>query len=542
MAQRCSTQEKELAEDRKTEADQEVSTREPKTVGEADGQKLDQGSLCGKGGKSKGPVKGASKGQEKDQDAVTGGKGGPSGKNGKGKTPPKAPPKTLAKAAAKSKDGPQPRKVEIRLERPMKKLFWNSFVLDDELVQTQANVWAVLEHEGMDGFDVQEFEQLFSEGSLRPGPSGSAALGGNRRRMRARVFEESRRRQVCIMLARLPPVETTVKAVQRMDDAILDKDQVELLLSTAPSGEELTLLHSAAQEMPEKDKGLPWDDAEDFVLKLAEVASFRIRLQTWSFQNAFEERYEILHGAVTEVKDACHSLQDSHRVQRLLGMVLGFGNHLNAGTARGRADGFSVEVLPQMRALKGQASSSSTTLLDFLVRQAEKSEPGELANLFGEVGEATLVQKACRHKLSDLSHELNAYCSQASELARAASSGDEDLVARAKRTEARMRELELLKQLFVEAEEDYKNMCVWFHEGGGKKPRPPDEFFGYWHAFFQGIRAVLEGMYGGKTRRRKAARSRILRPYDRFSQSLSLKEPVKENLRETANSSSKVEL
>ena len=52
-------------------------------------------------------------------------------------------------------------------------------------------------------------------------------------------------------------------------------------------------------------------------------------------------------------------------------MVLGFGNYLNAGTTRGRADGFSVEaelrtrcdsatlqqVLPQMRTLKGQAAS-----------------------------------------------------------------------------------------------------------------------------------------------------------------------------------------
>jgi len=294
--------------------------------------------------------------------------------------------------------------------------------------------------------------------------------------------------------------------------------------------EELSMLNAAAQEMPDKDKALPWDDAENFVLKLAEVTSFKIRLQTWSFQNAFDERYEILHAAVAEVRDACHSLQDSHRVQRLLGMILGFGNYLNAGTTRGRADGFSVEVLPQMRALKGQAGSANTTLLDFLVRQAEKSEPGELANLFGEVGEATLVQKACRHKLLDLSHELNAYFTQARDLARAASSGDEDLVIRGQRTEALIRELETLQQLFREAEEDYNKMCVWFHEGGGgKKPRPPDEFFGYWHSFFQGIRAALEGMYGGKTRRRKAPRSKILRPYDHFSQSLSLKEVLKES-------------
>ncbi|CAK9005575.1 unnamed protein product [Durusdinium trenchii] len=85
-----------------------------------------------------------------------------------------------------------------------------------------------------------------------------------------------------------------------------------------------------------------------------------------------------------------------------------------------------------------------------------------------------------------------------------------------------------LQQLFVEAGEDYRNMCVWFHEGLGKKPRPADEFFGHWHTFFQGVRAALEGLYGGRTKRRKAARSKILRPYDQFRQSLSLKEPLKE--------------
>lgn len=262
----------------------------------------------------------------------------------------------------------------------------------------------------------------------------------------------------------------------------------------------------------------------------SEVSSFRTRLQIWSFENAFEERYETLHSAVAEVKDACHSLQESFRVQRLLGMVLGCGNYLNAGTSRGRADGFSVEVLAQMRSLKGQAgsTSSTTTLLDFLVRQAEKSEPGELANLFGDVGEATLVQKARRHNLADLSFELNAYLSQAQELARTAASGDQELATRGKSTEAKIGELDTLQQLFVEAGEDYRNMCVWFHEGLGKKPRPADEFFGHWHTFFQGVRAALEGLYGGRTKRRKAARSKILRPYDQFRQSLSLKEPLKE--------------
>lgn len=330
------------------------------------------------------------------------------------------------------------------------------------------------------------------------------------------------------MLARLPPVETTVKAIHDMDDDCLDKDQVELLLATAPTAEELTMLHAAAKEMPEK-ASLPWDDAEDFVWKLAEVGHFLVRLQTWSFENAFEERFHIFHSAVTEVKDACHALRDSHRIPRLLGITLNVGNYLNAGTSRGRADGFSVEVLSQMRALKGQAASSSSasTLLDFVVRQAERSKPGELLQLFGEVGEATLVQRAFRHNLKELSLELTAYCVQARGLARQSSNGDDVLKARAGKVEAHLRDLETLQRLFVEAEEDFNSVSAWFHEGCGKKPRPPDEFFGYWHTFFQGIRSTLEGMYAGK-KRRKAPRSRVLRPLDQMAKSLSLSEAVQD--------------
>eukprot|EP00913_Durusdinium_trenchii_P004840 g4495.t1 len=115
----------------------------------------------GVGGDGKGKSKEGSKGQ---------------GSKGKGNVP-KAPARTLA-PKAKAKENPKPHKAEIKPQRPMKKLFWNSFVR------------------------------------------------GRSRRLRRRVLEESRRRQVCIMLARLPPVDITVRAVHRMDDATLDKDQV----------------------------------------------------------------------------------------------------------------------------------------------------------------------------------------------------------------------------------------------------------------------------------------------------------------------------
>jgi len=415
----------------------------------------------------------------------------------------------------------------------MKKLFWNSFVLDDQkFEQRGSTVWTSIE-DGFDNIDVEELELIFAESQpgrslARSETAGGGTASSRRVRERAKVFEESRRRQVCVMLARLPSVDVTVTAVSEMDDARLDKDQVELLLATAPAPEELTTLRNAAAGMEEP---LRWEDAEAFVLKLGEVPSFLLRLQVWSFENSFEERYAIFHAAATEVKDACHALRNSSRAQRLLGLALSVGNYLNAGTNRGRADGFSVEVLAQMRTLKGQArSGSALTLVDFIVRQAEKLKPGDLDGLFGDVGEASIIHQACRHKLTDLSQELQTYQTQAQGLARrAASAEDAALGIRAQRMEARLQELDSLGKLFVEADEGYSSLCVWFHEGSGKKSRPSDEFFGHWDCFFQAVRASLEGLYGGRTRRRKAPRSKPLRPLETYTRSLTLSQTVQDS-------------
>lgn len=455
---------------------------------------------------------------------------------GKGKGPPGAAPKAPPRggAAAKAgagKSGPAPRKADAKPQVALKRLFWNSFVLDQEqLDKYRSTVWmAIEESDSPESFDVEELERTFAE--MQPGRSlgrsaaaGSATGGRSAKPTKLRAFEESRRRQVCVMLARLPPVDITVAAVAEMDDSRLDKDQVELLLATAPTAEELTMLRgvAASQEEP----AAAWDDAEAFVLKLGEVPSFALRLQVWMFENTFEERYALFHSGVTDVRDACHALRESQRAQRLLCLVLSMGNHLNAGTSRGRADGFGIEVLVQLPVLKGQAA----TFIEFLVRQAERSHPGDLDGLFGELGEATLVQRATRHKLADLSQELASYQTQAEGLARhAAALEDQALGIRAQRVEARIKELVSLRKLFEDADKDYAELCVWFHEGGSKKPRPPDEFFGFWNGFFQAVRSVLEGLYGGKTRRRKAApRSKPLRPLEAYKRSLTLAETVKD--------------
>jgi hypothetical protein len=316
------------------------------------------------------------------------------------------------------------------------------------------------------------------------------------------------------MLARLPPTDVTVEAVIDMDDTRINADQVELLLANAPSSEELASLRSAAAEWehdPETEGHPDWGVAEAFIWRLSEVPSLSLRLQLWAFENSFDERFEGFHSAALEVHAACISLQESPQIQRLLGLGLSVGNYLNAGTSRGRADGFTVEALALMRTLKTQQPGkpgSVVTLVDFLVRQLERATPGGLASIFaeekkaGEGGEAQAVRRAARHKLADLSLEFGTFRAQAEGLVRrtAAVAVQDDgmsLAIRGQRAEARLRELDALQERFVEAEKRYRSLCAWFHEGVARAPRPSDEFFSVWDGFLQAVRVSLEGLSNG---------------------------------------------
>lgn len=431
----------------------------------------------------------------------------PPGGKGKGKAAPVGPAGKGPSVAV----GPAPRKADLKPRFPMKRLFWNSFVLDgSESDSKSRSVWAAIEREGADDLDVEELELLFAEALPGRRDSVEAAAGQYKKLVqKSRLFEETRRRQVCVMLARLPDIETTIHAVAVMDDSRLGKDQVDLLLANAPPVEELAALQ-AADEMRNANGGLesqfqPWDVAEAFVLRLAQVPDFAIRLQIWSFENSFDERFEVLQAAASEVQEACIALRHSEQAQRMLALALNVGNYLNAGTARGRADGFTVETLTQMRTVKAVPQGPTKTLVDYLVRQLEKTRPGHLDVLFADDGLAASVQKASRHKLAELAQEVQAFCNQAEGFARRAArlGTDEALAMRAHRVSGRQTELLGLQQLFAAADQEYQQLCAWFHEN--RAARPSDEFFGVWDGFLRAARTALESLYGGGTRRKKGS-------------------------------------
>lgn len=112
--------------------------------------------------------------------------------------------------------------------------------------------------------------------------------------------------------------------------------------------------------------------------------------------------------------------------------------------------------------------------------------------------------------------ELAAYLVQAQALVRRASpastgASDDELAIRGTRAEARVEELKALQQLFADAEEDYKSLCAYFHEGSSRAARQSDEFFGLWDGFLEAVRVAVDST-GGRARRQKARLSLAARP------------------------------
>jgi len=434
----------------------------------------------------------------------------PSGK-GKGKGPSTVPPRRAVSAPSLCKKPRSALPQKADAAKPsvlMKRLFWHCFTLDAEAAARCPDmVWAAIGCEGAESFDTRELERLFAEHRLSNGRLSihrrlSGALPARGPPQRLRVFSEARRRQVCVMLARLPPVDATILAVTTMDDTRLDRHQVELLLENAPTADEVASLRRAAAKAEHSGEDLPWDDAEAFVLRLSEVPAFAARLQLWAFENSFEERFEIFRSAFSEVRLACQMLRTSTHIRRLLSLALAIGNYLNAGTTRGCADGFSIEAFAQMSALKTTQPGSVTTLVDFFVQQHERAHPGSLHAVFAEGGVAQAVNNATRHKLPDLVLEFSSYRTQADDLAKHALSAEDSAIAgRCARTRARLQQLASLQELSAETEDDYAQLCSWFHEGGSRGPRASDEFFGLWHSFLQAVHGALESACAGRARR-----------------------------------------
>eukprot|EP00928_Gymnodinium_smaydae_P022946 TRINITY_DN19115_c0_g1_i1.p1 TRINITY_DN19115_c0_g1~~TRINITY_DN19115_c0_g1_i1.p1 ORF type:complete len:1410 (+),score=188.03 TRINITY_DN19115_c0_g1_i1:132-4361(+) len=445
------------------------------------------------------------------------------GKGPKGKGAPPLPPES-AKGAPKGpppkgqgkggKGGKvQPRKPEIKPAVGVKRLFWNSFQLRED--ESSPTVWDAIDKQRVD-VDTQELDTFFADKPpvMQADSDDTVAESGSVKMGKITVLDMQRRQQICVMLARLPSLKKTCDVIRQIDTSAFTTDQVELLLMNVPPAEEVMVMRAAQREHDVDDFSM-WDPAEQFVLASLSVPHFGLRLQVWSFENNFQERLRPLKAAVAALRRGCETLQSSGCVQHLLGLILYIGNYLNGGTPRGRADGFAIDALSQMRTVKMTRGGKPGTLVDYLVLQMARKFPEDLDVIFAPGGEADGLREAARHRLQDAREEAKRLAIDAQELVRRGTLAIQD-----EEDEALLRHCEILSMCLAEVEglmrsldasgARYAELCSWFRTPGDAA-KSTDEFFGIWSQFMTDIAAAKQAVDQEEAKRKRMLRTQSLR-------------------------------
>jgi len=432
-------------------------------------------------------------------------KGGPPGKGpvkgaGKSAAPGKAPPGSKA---------PEPRKPEVKPKTPVKKLYWSAFRIGPG---SESNtVWSAIDKEGI-RIDARRLEALFADESSRS--LAAQAEQGRRAAQptKVQVLSNQRRQQVCVMLARLPSPRETCLAISHMDVARLSHQQVELLLLNVPTQEEIQQLRQAENEHAGEDC-IQWDSAEEFIFLLISIPHFKLRLQLWDFENTFREHFNDIAERQRDILQGCECILTSRSVRRLLGLVLVAGNYLNGGTPRGRADGFAIDTLVQVRMVRMSQADNQGTLVDYLVQQMESQYPSELEEIFMPGNDADKIKRAARSKLEEVTEEIRIFKAKAEgilHMVRASNKTREDA--------AFLQHSEVMAMCSAELEElqarqrrlngKYVELCDYFHMDDSSTRKACDEFFGVWDHFMNDVARARTAIQAqekeAETRRRRS--------------------------------------
>lgn len=114
-------------------------------------------------------------------------------------------------------------------------------------------------------------------------------------------------------------------------------------------------------------------DAESFLYHILKaVPSAFIRIKAMLFRSSYDPEVLQLKESLQTIELSCKELRTRGIFFKLLEAILKAGNRMNAGTARGNAQGFNLNALRKLSSVK--STDGKTTLLHFVVEQVIRSE------------------------------------------------------------------------------------------------------------------------------------------------------------------------
>lgn len=199
------------------------------------------------------------------------------------------------------------------------------------------------------------------------------------------VLEAKRSNVINIGLTALPPPRTIKTAIMKMDNAIMNREAIEKVLTTmVPTDEEKKRIEEAQKATSD----LPLGKAEQFLATLLTVANLTERLKLWLFKMDFDTIENEIGECLLDLKLGMEELRKSKSLRQILASVLSVGNFLNGSEVKG----FIIEYLAKISEVKDTIHKHS--LLYYLgnIILDQFHEPADLYSEIGSINRCAKVE------------------------------------------------------------------------------------------------------------------------------------------------------
>ncbi|VVC38770.1 Diaphanous autoregulatory (DAD) domain,Formin, GTPase-binding domain,Armadillo-like helical,Formin, FH3 [Cinara cedri] len=294
------------------------------------------------------------------------------------------PPPPLTNLAMQLPPGLKPKK-QWAVEG-LKRANWKSII--PQKVSDKC-FWARVQEENLASNDIlQGLTEKFSSKPAKKIIENSTDKLNNPKKVRSlQVLEPKASQNLSILLGgslKHLSYADVKRGVLRCDDTILKGNVLDQLINYLPPQDQLKKL---------KDLNCGYEnlvESEQFAVTMGDIKRLLPRLKSLNFRQHFPEMVQDIKPAIIAGTAACEEVKSGVKFNKILELVLLFGNYMNSGSRNGQAYGFEISFLPKLASIKDVENKSS--LLHYLVDIVEKNHPDLIT--FGD--ELTHCDRAAR--------------------------------------------------------------------------------------------------------------------------------------------------
>lgn len=294
-----------------------------------------------------------------------------------------------------------------------------------------------------------------------------------------RFFNDKRTQSVGIAIAKMPIISKVEEALKKMDITILSYNQITALVREFITDEEL------AEYEAQNESGMQWEKAEEFMVALSKIPFSKIKLTIWTFTCEYEENYENVISTVNVTNLAIKEIKNNQLITKILGYILSIGNILNAGTTKGQADGFNMDIITKLNTVKDVNNKTLGNFICNIILKDDTSIETLKKNCLNITEASKISYAETQITLNKLKKDLKEHTANFDKLK---GCNDEFCAKTKKLIGEYTKDIEVADKTYSEMMTNVQNLVTFYgYSQTDSKYKVPEEFFGLFNDFVNDI-------------------------------------------------------